>query len=73
MARHKNVNWNLPEGNPSHSWDSIKTSLLMDIRDELRELNRTLGCYRVQQMCDDVRRIDKRLAKSMLINKRKAA
>lgn len=41
MARHKNVEWSLPEGTPqgSHQWPSIQTAILMDIRDELRQLN----------------------------------
>lgn len=53
MARHKNVNWNLPEGTPTgrgtertHIWESIQTALLMDIRDELKELNAILHCSR---------------------------
>lgn len=78
MARHKNFDWNMPEGTKKptgstmHEWQTIYVSLMMDIRDELQQLNRTLGCYRVQQMCDDVRRIERRLAKNMPINKRKA-
>lgn len=69
MARHKNMQWNLPEGMPqrdgssSHSWESIYTSLLMDIRDELQMLNKTLACYRVRRMSDDINRIERRLAK----------
>jgi hypothetical protein len=50
MARHANVNWNMPEGTPhdrggsTHSWNSIHTSLLMDIREELQRLNKLLHC-----------------------------
>lgn len=50
MARHANMNWNLPEGELSndggrtHSWPSIHASILLDIRDELQRLNRLLGC-----------------------------
>lgn len=49
MARHKDTNWNLPEGkhgvrSTTHSWESIHSALLMDIRDELKELNRLLNC-----------------------------
>lgn len=42
MARHKDSQWNLPEGRPgrdgssTHDWESIHTALLMDIRDELK-------------------------------------
>lgn len=50
MARHRNVEWNLPEGTKDqdgtrrHEWGSIQISLLMDIRDELQTLNRLLAC-----------------------------
>lgn len=49
MARHKDLNWNLPEGVRSagrnvHSWDSIHSALLMDIRDQLQALNALLHC-----------------------------
>lgn len=48
MARHKDENWNLPVGTPkidgssTHSWESIQASILMDIRDELKENNRKM-------------------------------
>lgn len=50
MPRHKNENWNLPAGTPNaegghtHPYDSIKCALLMDLRDELRQLNALLAC-----------------------------
>ncbi len=50
MPRHKDVRWNLPEGTPardgsrSHSWESIHSAILMDIRDELQRLNTLLHC-----------------------------
>ena len=50
MARHANVQWKLPEGESdghgtwTHDWDSVHAALLMDIRDELRTLNRLLAC-----------------------------
>lgn len=59
MARHKDVNWNMPESTKSaggnhHSWDSIKASPLMDIRDELKALNARLACHRVPRALDDL-------------------
>lgn len=69
MARHKDKDWHLPDGVPdgagctTHSWESINAALLMDIRDELKALNRTLSCYRVREMADASRRIDRRLAR----------
>ena len=48
MARFKNVDWILPDAygpeHNQHSWESIHTALLMDIRDELKALNRVLSC-----------------------------
>jgi hypothetical protein len=45
MARHKDTIWNLPEGGPDgHQWNSIHSALLMDIRDELKQLNTLLHC-----------------------------
>ena len=49
MARHENVNWNLPDGTKKHDgsrthcWNSIHTALLMDIRDALQTTNRYLS------------------------------
>ena len=46
MARHKDCNWDLPdrEASGKYSWDTVKTSILMDIRDELKRLNARLNC-----------------------------
>ena len=55
-----------PSAGSERSWDHIHAELLMDIRDELRKLNNTLGCYRMQRMSDDIHRIDKRLLKQGL-------
>lgn len=41
MARHRNVDWNLPD---SIGWDQVRYALLMDIRDELQALNRIFRC-----------------------------
>jgi hypothetical protein len=52
VARHKDTQWSLPEGKrneeggTTHTWDSINAALLMDIRDELKELNETLRVLR---------------------------
>lgn len=57
MARHKNLNWNLPEGNPTHRWDSIHAALLMDIRDELQRLNALLHCPNFTGMPAQLRKV----------------
>ena len=53
MPRHKDSQWNLNEegtpnasGEKSYSNDTIKLALLMDLRDELKQLNQTLSCLR---------------------------
>lgn len=71
MARHKDVNWNLPEGKlnasggRSHDYDDIKVSVLMDIRDELKRLNALLYCQNFVQIPRTLKTIDKRLAKKV--------
>jgi hypothetical protein len=51
--------------------EKVLAALLADIRAELRELNRTLSCFRVRRMSDDINRIDTRLrVAGMLANKR---
>ena len=42
MARHKDADWDLPEKN--YSWTPVTAALLMDLRDELKRLNRLLHC-----------------------------
>lgn len=42
MARHPNVDWNLPD--PLKTWEQLNTAVLMDIRDELKTLNKLLHC-----------------------------
>jgi hypothetical protein len=41
MSRHANTEWELPE---KVSWECANLAVLMDIRAELRSLNRLLGC-----------------------------
>lgn len=79
MARHKDTQWNLPDGtkqstgSKTHAWESIHAAILMDIRDELKALNATLGCFRVRRMSDDIRRIDNRLQKHMPLGRGRKA
>jgi hypothetical protein len=60
--RHKNVNWNLPEGQKSptgstHQHENIDHALLMDLRDEMQEQNRL-----TEQLIRLMARMDRRLA-----------
>jgi len=67
MARHKDADINLPPTSAANmrSWEAIQTGILMDIRDELKQLNQTLGCFRLVRMAEDINRIEKRVAKHM--------
>lgn len=56
MARKKDFNWSLPEEN---TWDGTKVAVLMDIRDELKQLNRLLSCSnftKIPQILRTIRR-----------------
>jgi hypothetical protein len=61
MPRHKDAQWDLPNS----SVECCQLAVLMDIRDELKELNNKLACFRVRRMLNTVQRIDKRLAKRL--------
>lgn len=63
--------WDTSEGG-GFTWQHVQVELLMDIRDELKKLNDTLGCYRVRRMTDDINKIDRRLqARGLLTTKRR--
>lgn len=71
MPRFKDSNINLPAGSRSpttggllRDWESIQTGILLDIRDELKELNNVLRSQR-----DLTARIDRRLAKHLPLKK----
>jgi hypothetical protein len=72
MPRFKDVQWNLPVGESGKilTWEALHVAVLMDIRDELKDLNRLLRCPNFTRMPQDLREIgrkvktiDKRLAK----------
>jgi hypothetical protein len=47
MARHKDANWNLHD---PPTIEGAAVAVLMDIRDELKELNRLLRCPNFQRI-----------------------
>lgn len=58
MSRYKDFDWHLPDASVyGHSWDSAKVALLMDIRDELKQINSTLGCRNTLDIPHHLRRI----------------
>ena len=56
MTRKKNTAWEIGPSNDrgQWTWDQIKVSLLMDLRDDLQELNRLLRCGNVAKMFRDL-------------------
>jgi hypothetical protein len=61
MARHKNAEWNLPD--PVQSWEQVNAALMMDIRYELRRLNRTMECANTQAIPGLLRDIERNTTK----------
>jgi hypothetical protein len=45
----------------------MHAALLMDLRDELRDLNLLLGCWKFKSLPDVLRRIDLRLQRAGLL------
>jgi hypothetical protein len=50
-----------------YSWDQVKAALLMDIRDELRRLNRVFACSnflaipsKIDTLCDNTKKTRRR-------------
>lgn len=57
--RHKNGSWKLPPEGTDLKWDQVLVAVMMDVRDELQQLNRVLGCHNflaVPSVLRDIRR-----------------
>ncbi len=54
-TRHKDGNWRIEE----LTWETVSVAVLMDIRDELKQINQSLGCYRVPRALDDLNSLGK--------------
>jgi predicted SpoU family rRNA methylase len=61
-GRHKDGNWNVGD---KPTMEGAQLAVLMDIRDELKQLNKVFSCFNFQQMPKVLTRIDKRLAKNI--------
>lgn len=71
-TRRKNVQWTLPT--PVTDWDQVNSALLMDIRDELQTLNRTMSCSRVIDMANAMIQMNRRLERNYrIVSKRRKA
>ncbi len=66
MARHKDVDWNLPASGRDEglTWEHAKISVLMDIRDELKAINRRLNCVDTLRIPYTLRMIQRNTAKT---------
>lgn len=69
MGQHANFAWNLPEGKPdgkgvrTYPDAVVHSALLMDIRRELQQLNRILGCANFLRLPHTVEKIRQNTAK----------
>lgn len=61
MARHKDVEWNIP--NPALSWEQVNAAVLMDIRDELKRLNNLFHCINFMNIPSKLDAIKRNTAK----------
>lgn len=65
-GRFKDQNWHLPKSNDGvriQSWEAVQVAVLMDIRDELKQLNRVFACSNFQNVPHVLRRISANTAK----------
>ena len=73
-TRHKDVNWNCGE---NVSFDGAKLAVLMDIRDELKIINRVFACQNflslpreIQGLHKHMRGLRRDIAKSKIANRK---
>jgi hypothetical protein len=74
-TRKKNLNWIVSsDGNRANSIEHVMVAVLMDIRDELQQINRSLGCYRIPRALDAMYElgVEARRRKRLAAKKRKA-
>lgn len=69
-AARTGVEWETPTGN-DFRWEHVAIEVLQDIRDELKQLNKTLSCYRVARMSDDINRLERRIARRLPLRTRR--
>lgn len=71
MARHKNADWNLPGPSSVENWTQAGVAVLMDIRDEPKEANRSLRDIAEPLRCRNFLNIPAKLDAIQLNTKRK--
>lgn len=60
MARHKDGNWNLPEGQVQN-WEQVYVAVLMGVRDELKRVNSLLLVIAAPLRCQTFLKIPAKL------------
>lgn len=60
MARHKDAEWQLAER--LYDWNEAQVAVLMDLRDELKKLNRLLHCQNFIEIPRILRGIRRKLS-----------
>lgn len=61
-GRFKNVDWDLANSDGKiDTWERVSIAVLMDIRDELRTLNRLLACPNFQGIPSTLNRIARKI------------
>lgn len=68
-GRFKDQNWALPkaaDGAHIQSWEGVQVAVLMDIRDELKQLNGVFACSNFQNILRVLKRISANTAKPKL-------
>ena len=65
-TRKKDTNWTLPE---TATYDSAQLAVLMDIRDELKQLNRVFGCANFLNIPNELRKIEANTRKRKAVKK----
>lgn len=61
MARHRDADWNLPD---DMTWDKVNLAVLMDIRDEMKRLNRLFHCSNFLEIPHILRALKRNTTKS---------
>lgn len=65
MSVPRNIEWTIQKGlGGNYSYDQAQLAVLMDIRDELRKLNRLLGCQNFVEVPTILRGIRRNTTKS---------
>lgn len=71
-SREKDTNWALsPTSSGKFSFDSAHLAVLMDLRDELKQLNRVFACYNFTQIPAVLRAIKRNTAPRVRYKKAK--